>query len=78
MSFAHIDCDLYISNVTTLKHISPHLQTGTLLLFAEYFNYPGWKLYEHKAWSEFCQANGTRYSYIGLTALDGRVLVRID
>tara|TARA_A100001037_G_scaffold302460_1_gene334145 strand:- start:1300 stop:1536 length:237 start_codon:yes stop_codon:yes gene_type:complete len=78
VSFAHIDCDLYISNVTTLKHISPHLQTGTLLLFAEYFNYPGWKLYEHKAWSEFCQANGTRYSYIGLTALDGRVLVRID
>lgn len=78
VSFAHIDCDLYSSTVTILEHIGPHLQAGTLLLFDEYFNYPGWKLHEHRAWLEFCQANGVRYSYIGLTALDGRVLVRID
>lgn len=78
VSFAHIDCDLYSSTVTILDHIGPRLRTGTLLLFDEYFNYPGWKLHEHKAWTEYCQANGVRYSYIGLTALDGRVLVRID
>lgn len=78
VSFVHIDCDLYSSTKTILDHIGPRLQTGTHVLFDEYFNYPGWKLHEHKAWTEFCQANGVDYSYIGLTALDGRVLVRID
>lgn len=78
VSFAHIDCDLYSSTVTILEHIGDRLQPGSLILFDEYFNYPGWKLHEHKAWTEFCQANNVSYSYIGLTALDGRVLVRID
>ena len=77
-SFVHIDCDLYSSTMTILDHVGPRLQPGTHVLFDEYFNYPGWKLHEHKAWREYCETTGTRYSYIGLTSQDGRVLVRID
>ena len=77
ISFAHIDCDLYSSAVTILELIGPRLRTGSLLLFDEYFNYPGWKLHEHKAWTEHCKANGINYTYLGFTSLDGRVLVRI-
>jgi hypothetical protein len=78
VSFAHIDCDLYTSTVDILANMGPRLQKGTLILFDEYFNYPGWKLHEHKAWTEHCQANGIAYTYLGFTALDGKVLVRID
>lgn len=78
VSFAHVDCDLYESTKTVLLHIGPRLRPGSLILFDEYFNYPGWRQHEHKAWREFCEATGTRYSYLGFTALDGRVLVRID
>jgi SAM-dependent methyltransferase len=78
VSFAHIDCDLYVSTVDILTHIGPRLGEGALLLFDEYFNYPGWKLHEHRAWREYTEAEGIRYSYLGFTALDGRVLVRID
>ena len=78
VSFAHIDCDLYSSTVTILENIGSRFQAGTMVLFDEYFNYPSWKLHEHKAWSEFCKKTGTKFTYIGFTALDGRVLVRID
>jgi hypothetical protein len=78
VSFVHIDCDLYSSTVTILDHIGPWLKPGTLVLFDEYFNYPSWKQHEQKAWREYCDANNVNYTYIGFTALDGRVLVRID
>jgi predicted O-methyltransferase YrrM len=78
VSFAHVDCDLYESTRTVLHHIGPRLRAGTLILFDEYFNYPGWRLHEHRAWTDFCDANGVRYRYVGFTSLDGRVLVRVD
>tara|TARA_Y100001936_G_scaffold254034_1_gene323868 strand:+ start:28356 stop:29042 length:687 start_codon:yes stop_codon:yes gene_type:complete len=78
VSFVHIDCDLYSSTVTILENIGSRFQPGTMILFDEYFNYPSWKLHEHKAWMEFCEKSGTQFTYIGFTALDGRVLVRID
>ena len=78
VSFVHIDCDLYSSTATILNNIGSRFQAGTMVLFDEYFNYPGWKLHEHKAWVEFSEKTGTQYTYIGFTALDGRVLVRID
>ena len=77
-SFVHIDCDLYSSTKAIFDHVGPRLRPGTQILFDEYFNYPGWKLHEHKAWAEFCEASGTSYSYVGFTSQDGRVLVRID
>ena len=78
VSFAHIDCDLYSSTVTILENIGSRFQAGTMILFDEYFNYPSWKLHEHKAWLEFCEKAGTKFTYIGFTALDGRVLIHID
>ena len=78
VAFAHIDCDLYSSTVTILDNIGDRLQPGAHVLFDEYFNYPSWKQHEHKAWAEFCAAKDIRYTYLGFTALDGRVLVRVD
>ena len=37
----HIDCDLYDVTLTTLKLIEPLLQSGTILLFDDWFNYRG-------------------------------------
>ncbi|MBT5050573.1 MAG: class I SAM-dependent methyltransferase [Rhodospirillaceae bacterium] len=78
VSFAHVDCDLYDSTRTILDHMGSRLRQGSLILFDEYFNYPGWRLHEYKAWQEFCAENNVRYSYVGFAALDGHVLVRID
>lgn len=52
IAFAHIDCDLYSSTKTVLDSITPHLVIGSVLLFDEYFNYPGWRQHEHRALQE--------------------------
>lgn len=42
IAFIHIDCDLYSSTKTVLDQLAPWIKSGTILLFDEYWNYPGW------------------------------------
>ena len=37
----HIDCDLYESTVTALNFITPLVQTGTIIMFDDYFHFHG-------------------------------------
>lgn len=67
VAFAHIDCDLYRSTRGVLDLLADRLQSGTILVFDEYFNYPGWRQGEHLAWSEFASEHRIRFSYIGYT-----------
>jgi hypothetical protein len=52
VSFVHIDCDLYSSTKTILDLLEPRLREGSVLVFDEYWNYPGWTKHEHKAFEE--------------------------
>ena len=53
LSLVHIDCDLYSSTVTALEAITPHMRTGTLLVFDEYHSYPGAEEHEEAAFEEW-------------------------
>lgn len=53
ISFVHIDCDLYSSTKTIFKWIGSNLLPGSVLLFDEYLNYPGWESGEHRAFTEW-------------------------
>lgn len=65
VAFLHNDSDLYSSAVTIFELIAPRLQPGTIVLFDEFFNYPGWKLHQVKAWTEFTEKYQIRYVFIG-------------
>lgn len=39
IGLVHIDCDLYSSTKTVLKHIGPHLKTGCYVVFDEYIGH---------------------------------------
>jgi hypothetical protein len=41
VGFVHIDCDLYSSSKTVLGLLKDRLRDGAVLVFDEYFNYPG-------------------------------------
>ncbi|MDB4986902.1 MAG: hypothetical protein JWN04_2080, partial [Myxococcaceae bacterium] len=43
VAFVHIDSDLYSSAATVFKHLGPRFQPGTVIVFDEFFNYPGWQ-----------------------------------
>lgn len=77
VGFLHVDCDLYSSTVTVLEHVGPRLRPGSIVVFDEYFNYPGWQRGEHLAWQEYCARHGISYSYESYSRADEQVVVRV-
>ncbi len=53
VALLHIDCDLYSSTAFVLNALAGRIGAGTVIVFDEYFNYPGWKQHEHRAFQEF-------------------------
>lgn len=76
-AFLHIDCDLYSSAQCVFKYLADRVQPGTVVLFDEYFNYPGWELHEFKAFQEFVQLKSVQYEYIAFTEKNSQVAVKI-
>jgi hypothetical protein len=60
----HVDCDLYSSTISALRVLAPRIRVGTVLVFDEYFNYPGWQNHEHKAFLEFLNETGLDCTYL--------------
>jgi len=63
VAFLHVDCDLYSSTVSIFRHLGPKLSKGTVIVFDEYFGYPGFELHERKAFSEFLASSGLDISW---------------
>lgn len=61
ISLLHIDCDLYSATKDVFAHLRDRIQPGTIIVFDEYWNYPGWQQHEFRAWQE----ENTDYRYIG-------------
>lgn len=76
-AYLHIDSDLYSSCKTVLDLFAPRIRPGTVIIFDEYFNYPGWKQGEYKAFEEFVAARSALFDYIGYSARDEQVAVVI-
>lgn len=77
IALLHVDSDLYSSAVTVLNTLNRQLVEGTVIVFDEYMNYPGWQLDEFKAWQEFVSKNNIEYEYIGRVSKHQKVAVRI-
>ncbi|ROP39161.1 class I SAM-dependent methyltransferase [Saccharothrix texasensis] len=77
VSFLHVDCDLYSSTKTVLELVGPRLVPGSVIVFDEYFNYPGWQDHEHKAWSEYVDRTGIEFDYCGYTYDHEQVIMKV-
>lgn len=77
VSFLHVDCDLYSSTKTIFEHLGTRIVSGTVIMFDEYFNYPGWRDHEYKAFQEFVTSRSLEYSYIGFNRYHQQVTVVI-
>jgi Macrocin-O-methyltransferase (TylF) len=63
VALLHIDCDLYSSTTFVLNALADRIGAGTVIVFDEYFNYPGWKQHEHKAFQEFVAKTGLTFRF---------------
>jgi predicted O-methyltransferase YrrM len=58
IAMIHVDCDLYESASTVLRVLEHQLKPGAIIVFDEYFNYPGFREHEYKACAEFVARSG--------------------
>jgi len=77
VALLHVDCDLYSSTVTVLDCLRNQIRPGTVIVFDEYINYPGWQLDEFRAWQEFVTQHHIQYEYIGRVSRHQKVAVRV-
>lgn len=76
-AFLHLDADLYSSTATVLGAFEDRIVPGTVLVFDEYFNYPGWQWHEHRAFEEFLGRTGKKFDYLAYNSRGQQVAVRI-
>ena len=58
IAFLHVDCDLYESTVTIFEKLGSKLMPKCVIVFDEYFGYPGFEQHEMRAFGEFLAASG--------------------
>ena len=77
VAFIHSDSDLYSSTKTMFELLKNHIQSGTVIVFDEYFNYPNWEQGEFKAFQEFVRDNNLQYKYLAYTYKATQVAIQI-
>jgi hypothetical protein len=77
VSFLHVDCDLYSSTKCIFDVLDERVGPGCVIVFDEYFNYPGWQRHEFKAFQEFVGRRSLKYRYEGVVPSHQQVCVSI-
>lgn len=77
IAFLHVDCDLYSSSKTVLDLTCDRLAPDAVLVFDEFFNYPGWQQHEFRAWTEFLGRTDRSFEYLAYTGNNEQVVVRL-
>jgi hypothetical protein len=76
-AFVHMDADLYSSTTTIFELAFDRFVPGTVIVFDEYFNYPGWRQHEHRAFTEFLENFAGAAEYVGYNAMHEQVAIRL-
>jgi predicted O-methyltransferase YrrM len=77
IAFLHLDCDLYSSTKTVFDLAGGRIAPDAVLVFDEFFNFPGWRLHEFRAWTEFIERTGRTFEYLAFTGNNEQVVVRL-
>lgn len=78
IAFLHIDCDIYSSTKEVFEILGDHIVSGTIIVFDEFYNYPGSENHEFKAFQEFLQKSGRKAHYIAFNQYFEQAAVRIE
>lgn len=78
VAFLHVDCDLYSSAKCILEALDGRIGPGSIIVFDEYFNYPGWQKHEFKAFQELVRRRSLEYRYEGFVPSHQQVCVSVQ
>ena len=68
VALLHVDSDIYSSCKYVLETYGDRIRPGTVIVFDDFYNYPGWRDGEFRAFYEWCGATRARHEVIGFTA----------
>ena len=74
----HVDADLYSSAAYVLESLASRIRAGTIIVFDEYLNFPGWEQDEHRAWQEFVTRHNVKFDYLAFVSRHQQVAVRVE
>jgi hypothetical protein len=77
IAFLHIDCDLYASTKTVFDILSDNLVSGTVIVFDELYNYPGFDKHEIKAFTEFLDEKKMLVKFLAYNSEHEQVAVKL-
>lgn len=77
IAFLHIDSDLYSSAATAFHALGSRIQPGTIIVFDEFYNFPGSENHEFKAFQEFLAQSGFEAKYLAYNIYHEQVAVEI-
>jgi hypothetical protein len=64
VALIHVDSDLYSSAKTVLYLLRGRINPGLIIVFDEYFGYPGWERGEHRAFQDYIRDTGVGFEYL--------------
>ncbi len=77
IAFLHIDSDIYSSASTAFQILGSRIQPGTIIVFDELYNYPGYENHEFKAFQEFLNKSHFGARYLAYNRFHEQVAVEI-
>jgi len=77
IAFLHIDSDIYSSAATAFQVFGSKIHPGTIIVFDELYNYPGYENHEFKAFQEFLIKSGYEVRYLAYNIYHEQVAVQI-
>ena len=77
ISFLHIDCDLYSSTKEAFDILGDQIGKGTVIVFDEFYNYPGFEEHEFKAFTEFLEKKALKGEPIAYNAFHEQVAFKV-
>lgn len=77
IAFLHVDCDIYSAAKTVFDELGDNIVNGTIIVFDEFYNYPGCEIHEMQAFKEFTEKRGLSVEYLAYNIYHEQVAVRI-
>lgn len=76
VALLHVDCDLYSSTKTVFDCLRDCLQIGTVIVFDDYFNFPGWEEDGHRVLTDFAKETNLQYEYLGYAFKELAIIIK--
>ena len=77
IAFLHVDSDIYSAAATAFEILGDHIQPGTVIVFDEMYNYPGFENHEFKAFQEFLNKRQLKAKYLAYNIYHEQVAIQI-